>query len=290
MYQRQLTRGFTLIELSIVLVIIGLIVGGTLVGRDLINSAAVRAQISQIEKYNQAVATFKGKYGQRPGDITDPDASNFGFIARGQFPGEGDGNGLIEGVDGNTSAAHYCLKEGAGEIPVFWVDLSKAGLIDGSFKTANETSMGGADLTGTLINTYMPTAKIGGGNYLYVYSGGFLGNGNPAFNGVNYFGLSAVTNIGLNSSSGFITTNNGLTVTQAYNIDKKIDDGLPVTGRVIADFPNMGSYSSIQYGGAISSSATSCFDNGGVYLASYGYSLQGNGNLMNCGLSFQFSE
>jgi prepilin-type N-terminal cleavage/methylation domain-containing protein len=39
-------NGFTLIELSIVLVIVGLIVGGVLVGQDLIRSAAVRAQIS----------------------------------------------------------------------------------------------------------------------------------------------------------------------------------------------------------------------------------------------------
>ena len=49
--------GFTLIELSIVLVIIGLIIGGILVGRDLINASAIRAQISQIDKYQQAANT-----------------------------------------------------------------------------------------------------------------------------------------------------------------------------------------------------------------------------------------
>jgi prepilin-type N-terminal cleavage/methylation domain-containing protein len=47
-----LTAGFTLIELSIVLVIIGLIVGGVLVGQDLVKAAGVRATISQIEKFN----------------------------------------------------------------------------------------------------------------------------------------------------------------------------------------------------------------------------------------------
>lgn len=56
-------NGFMLIELSIALVVIGLIVGGVLVGQDLINAAAVRAQISQIEKYNTAVNTFREKYG-----------------------------------------------------------------------------------------------------------------------------------------------------------------------------------------------------------------------------------
>jgi prepilin-type N-terminal cleavage/methylation domain-containing protein len=62
-------HGFTLIELSIVLVIIGLIVGGILVGRDLISAAAVRAQISQIERYHTAANTFRTKYAYLPGDI-----------------------------------------------------------------------------------------------------------------------------------------------------------------------------------------------------------------------------
>ena len=52
-------KGFTLIEMSIVLVIIGLIIGGVLLGRDLISAAAVRAQIAQIEKYNAAVNTLR---------------------------------------------------------------------------------------------------------------------------------------------------------------------------------------------------------------------------------------
>ncbi len=53
--------GFTLIELSIVLVIIGLIVGGVLVGQDLIKAAETRATVGQVEKYNAAVNTFRTK-------------------------------------------------------------------------------------------------------------------------------------------------------------------------------------------------------------------------------------
>ncbi|MGH9519815.1 MAG: type II secretion system protein, partial [Terriglobales bacterium] len=71
-------RGFTLIEMAIVLVIIGLIVGSVLAGQDLIRAAEVRATISQIEKYQTAVNTFYGKYGALPGDIKDPEASMFG--------------------------------------------------------------------------------------------------------------------------------------------------------------------------------------------------------------------
>ena len=61
-------KGFTLIELSIVLVIIGLIVGGVLVGQDLIKAAEIRATVSQVEGYNSAVNTFRLKYNGLPGD------------------------------------------------------------------------------------------------------------------------------------------------------------------------------------------------------------------------------
>lgn len=57
---------FTLFELSIALVIIGLIVCGVLVGQGLIRAPGVRAAITQIEKYNTAVNTFVGKYGYLP--------------------------------------------------------------------------------------------------------------------------------------------------------------------------------------------------------------------------------
>src|SRR5580692_12405602 len=83
---RRRETAFTLIEMSIVLVIIGLIVGGVLVGQDLIRAAGVRAQISQIEKYNTAVNTFYGKYGYLPGDIPAEPAAQFGFAPRGTYP------------------------------------------------------------------------------------------------------------------------------------------------------------------------------------------------------------
>src|ERR1700753_450898 len=93
-------QGFTLIELSIVLVIIGLIVGGILVGQDLIKAAEVRAQISQIEKYNSAGNTFRGKFGGIPGDLALSLVNQFGFSPGANCDGtftQRDGNGLVEG-------------------------------------------------------------------------------------------------------------------------------------------------------------------------------------------------
>jgi len=129
MINRQKHKGFTLIEMSVVLVIIGLIVGGILVGQNLVSAAAVRAQISQIDKYNSAVNTFYSKYQALPGDMPAAVANQFGFGARGQYAGEGDGNGAIEGLWNNQAGANFGGGQGFGETAMFWVDLSAAGLI-----------------------------------------------------------------------------------------------------------------------------------------------------------------
>src|ERR1700685_2558728 len=113
--------GFTLIEMSIVLVVIGLVVGGVLVGQDLIRAAYVRAQITQIEKFNTAVNTFYGKYQALPGDMNATTALANGFATRGGWGGAGDGNGIIQGAvcSGGGSCTMGNI-EAEGETAVFW--------------------------------------------------------------------------------------------------------------------------------------------------------------------------
>ena len=86
-------RGFTLIELAIVLVVIGLIVGGILVGQEMIRQAQIRAQMTQIEKLNSRVTSFKVKYDCLPGDCGN--ATTF-FGATRQPNKVTNGNGMIE--------------------------------------------------------------------------------------------------------------------------------------------------------------------------------------------------
>ena len=97
-FKRRLTAGFTLVEMAIVLVIIGLLVGGVLVGADLIAVATLRSQISQINRYSAAVATFQLKFGVLPGDMPADMAATNGFVARSGAQGRGDGNGVIQGA------------------------------------------------------------------------------------------------------------------------------------------------------------------------------------------------
>jgi prepilin-type N-terminal cleavage/methylation domain-containing protein len=279
--------GFTLIEMSIVLVIIGLIVGGVLVGQDLIRAAGIRATIAQIEKYNQAVNTFREKYGALPGDLNAQTANQFGFAARGQHAGEGDGNEVLEGIHADANGMNDGTFQGAGETAMFWVDLSTANLIEGGFNTATSNIMPPATITGAALNNYLPPAKLGGSNYVYVWSGGY----HNALNGLNYYGVSAVTSI---TTAGYIYSSLGLTVRQAYSIDQKVDDGLPQSGNVIAFFLDADVAYNVEYAGPIDTrgtdgSATTCYDNSGVVSAIQQYSLGRNGGAgVNCALSFQF--
>jgi prepilin-type N-terminal cleavage/methylation domain-containing protein len=298
-------RGFTLIELSIVLVIIGLIAGGILTGRDLIRAAEARATISQIERYNTAANTFREKYGYLPGDIKDPEASQFGFAARGLYAGEGDGNGVIEGAGSDGPNRNYGYTEGFGETTMFWVDVSAAHLIDGSFNTA--TPLAAATLiTSTTIpslDAYFPAAKLGNGNSVLVWSGGIDYTAfTSANNGINYFGLWKIVDIGATGTGG-MESNPGLTVAQAYQIDKKMDDGLARTGAVTAVYvgqPGNASYGWGADGGGpyyhggflntnVPASPTTCYDNGNDSTMPMQYSMSQNGGAgVNCMLSFQF--
>ena len=289
--------GFTLIELSIVLVIIGLIVGGVLVGQDLIRAAGVRAQISQIEKFNTAVNTFYGKYQALPGDMNGTTATVNGFNTSGRDTGggTGDGNGLIEGNGGSNGGGGI---QGDGETGMFWSDLTYANgmnlnLVEGSFTTACEglcTHIIVMISTTPNIDNYLPRAKIGRGNYIYALS----------TLGLNYYALTTL--IWIHGTSGGqvpVNATPGLTVNEAYKIDSKIDDGFPQSGNVTAQMQSgywgeSGSASTaMPWVGTADTSATSpgdttCYDNGGVTAPQHYSTAWKNGNGLNCALLFKF--
>jgi len=323
------TLGFTLIELSIVLVVIGLVVGGVLVGQDLISAAGVRAQIAQIEKYQSAVNTFRGKYNNTlPGDMDAVNASRFGFAARGVYAGEGDGNGIIEGIDANAPSSNDGTNIVQGETAMFWVDLAQARLVDGGFNVGSATGAGMVQSTvsATGVSSFFPPAKLGSGNYVYVWSGGWTLSAvsNNTNDGYNYFGVSNISGISNSISSSYpqaLSSNLALTVKQAYSIDTKIDDGLPQTGRVLAlyispcfggfwagnsvcspstiSIPNIFDVDHTPQGGPITSTSVTnsatpinianCYDNNNTTGGTERYSITtNNGTGYNCALSFKF--
>lgn len=303
-------NAFTLIELSIVLVIVGLIVGGVLVGRDLIDAAAVRSQIAQVEKLSSSTHTFQTKYNNYlPGDIPNPHATNFGLTtARGIYEGTGDGNGVIQGINSNTYNANAGFQQAIGETVVFWRDLSDAVLIDGRFTSATNNAVSAVRIPSTMLDRYFPQAKIGNGNYIYVsaFRGTTSGSGTDSSDGLNFFSISKVTAVAP-TLSWEMYSDPGMTVRQAYNIDKKVDDGLPQLGKVTARYYdyNVQMYNYVWAAGgevtgahngankptttATPGSSTTCYDNNNG-SGNQEYSItQSNGSYMNCALSFQLN-
>ena len=116
-------RGFTLIEIAIVLVIIGLLLGGVLKGQELITSARVRNLISLQDGIKAAYFGFLDRYRAVPGDYTQATNNITGVAATAACGnGNGNGNGRIE-VAGN-------------EHTLAWEHLSKAGFINGTYTCA----------------------------------------------------------------------------------------------------------------------------------------------------------
>lgn len=116
-------RGFTLIEIAIVLVIIGLLLGGVLKGQELITSARVRNIISQQDGLKAAFFGFLDRYRAYPGDYSQA-TTNIPGCAACQ---NGNNNGQIR-----TVAAGDAIEE---QIAV-WEHLSRAGFINGSYTYA----------------------------------------------------------------------------------------------------------------------------------------------------------
>ena len=112
------------------LVIIGLLVGGVLVGQDLIKSAEIRAQISQIEEFKTAVNTFKVKYNYLPRDMPPSEASQLGFFT---FTGAFAGKACIQGMGGYAYGNNDGIINARTENYPFWSHLSDAKLVKGTY-------------------------------------------------------------------------------------------------------------------------------------------------------------
>jgi prepilin-type N-terminal cleavage/methylation domain-containing protein len=112
-------RGFTLVEIAIVLVIIGLLLGGILKGQEMITQAKIKNVIADITGVSAAMYGYQDRYRALPGD--DKGATRWA----GATPATpGNGNGVIEGVYNATGAT-------LPESVQFWDHLRRAGFVGG---------------------------------------------------------------------------------------------------------------------------------------------------------------
>ena len=121
-------KGFTLVEIAIVLVIVGLLIGGVLKGQEMITNAKLKRVESDNAGLAAAIISYQDRYLQLPGDDSDAE-SRFTVYAAGD-PVNGDGSGTIDGVWSVASTGDITLAL-TSETNMFLAHLRAAGLIPG---------------------------------------------------------------------------------------------------------------------------------------------------------------
>ena len=224
--------GFSLVELSIVLVILGLLTGGILAGQSLIRASELRAVTTEYMRYTTAFQAFRDKYFAVPGDFnnatafwgsaggTGSDTTCQNAAHTGTLTCNGNGDGAVFDNTGSN---------GIQEQYHTWQHLANAGLIEGSYTAAN----------GQFIGVTVPASKLSGA-YWHARNGqGYATpGGTTVYAGdANDYGVDYGKNMFRFRNTTWSTTVAGtapLKPEEAWNIDKKLDDGMPGTGRIIA--------------------------------------------------------
>lgn len=210
-------KGFSLVELSIVLVVLGLLTGGILAGQSLIHAAELRTVTTEHDRYKAATKTFRDKYLGLPGDIRnatnfwgqlDPDPTTCRMTASTDTRTcNGDGDGLLFTITGSYEQFRM------------WQQLANAGLIEGTYTGTRSTPVANRGIN-------VPASKITNSYWIVTtatspFPTNFALIGYPA-------GLHTI----LQTMGGSVATANSyaLSPEDAWNIDTKIDDGKAATG------------------------------------------------------------
>ncbi|MBL6665242.1 MAG: prepilin-type N-terminal cleavage/methylation domain-containing protein [Rickettsiales bacterium] len=201
---------FSLIELSIVLIVIGLLIAGITGGASLIKSSELRSVMSEARGYAVAVNAFYSQYDALPGDYNQAVGSESTYY--------GNNNGNIEfakDIDAYTAGS---------EGTIAWYALKQIGAIDDSlvYEEANASQIPG---------TNIPSSKIKSAGWIFDY-----------FGGQNVVVLTAATTAAdTDGDTADDVATAALIPSDALAVDSKIDDGISNTGKIRAQIINAAS-------------------------------------------------
>lgn len=201
-------KGFTLVELAVVMIIIGLLIGGILKGQEMIANAQITSTVAQAKAIDAATSTFRDQYDALPGDMRNATTRLVGCAAAPCTNGDGDSR--LDQALGIVPA---------GESLSFFPMLRTSDLITG-FDGTNTVAFGAA----------LPVSSAGGG-----YTVGYVGTG-VAPTGFTATDLRPGHYLVLTAQPIAVANGTGkLTPTQAARIDRKMDDGQANRGGVVVE-------------------------------------------------------
>jgi prepilin-type N-terminal cleavage/methylation domain-containing protein len=214
---RSRQSGFTLVEIAIVLVIIGLLLGGVLKGQELINSAKVKNMAVDFRNIPLFIYGYQDKFKALPGDHKTVDVAVTGAtVATTPITSGGNacvlnlcqGNGVIDGVWNTTTVTD--------ETTLFWQHVRLAGLAVGPTATSDPN--------------YYPTNADGG--RIGIESGAAATGGPYIQNGTIAAATGVVTAFGTPTyvTPTYLVCSSGILGKYAKQLDTTIDDGETGTG------------------------------------------------------------
>ncbi|MDA0617650.1 MAG: prepilin-type N-terminal cleavage/methylation domain-containing protein [Proteobacteria bacterium] len=198
------SRGVTLIELSIVLAILGVLIVATISGKSLIDISRATATMQQLRDRSLAFQIFSSTYDCIPGDCIDAQSKIAGVIV--------DGNGNGDGTINLASATHR------NEVALVEHHLIQSKLFTRTIASIN-TAIGAPVALENPLEPILPKAKVTNG---YISS---VSSGNNFYNIVGAFSQT-------NSTVSDLINYNSLAYTVLQIVDSKVDDGIATTGSI----------------------------------------------------------
>lgn len=210
------TNGFTLIEIAVVLLIVGVVAGGVTTGKSLIRAAELRGIIEEVEDFRSAMFSFEAKYRGKAGDLRN--ATLF-------WGALNTNNTTCQSIA--ATGMETCNGNGDGRILVhegfrMWQHLSNAGLWAGHYSGV----AGPEGVNDAVAGQNIPISAFDDTTYMMQYSDGFFLWFNTVKGNILFTGST-------DTSGDNQPWRPYLTAQELSNMDIKIDDGHAVKGSII---------------------------------------------------------
>lgn len=192
-------KNFTIIKFFLVFIVATIVISSIQFAKRLNNQSEVKSLIAQIQKYDAAINNFTVKYQALPGDTANTQV--YGITEENT-----DGN-----FDNSVTDINHNIISANGEITNFWLHLSSSKMLDEKF----DGKSGSAAKTGRTF----PLSNLGKGVGIITYSA----------EGKTYYQIG----FDYADDQKIHTKQNSLESSEAFLLDKKIDDGNPFEGRVV---------------------------------------------------------